>query len=133
MKGIAGSQTRGLPTGARLDCVDNTGAKIVQIITVPKLHTTKRRYPAAGVGDMIVVSVKKGTPEMRRQVLYAVIVRQKRPFRRPDGTTVLFEDNACVIINKDDGEVKGSQIKGPVAREAAQRWPRISATATTIV
>jgi large subunit ribosomal protein L14 len=133
MRGIPGSVTRGLPTGAQLECIDNTGAKIVQIITVPKLHTTKRRYPAAGVGDMIVVSVKKGTPEMRRQVLYAVIVRQKRPFRRPDGTTVLFEDNACVIINKDDGEVKGSQIKGPVAREAAQRWPRISATATTIV
>ena len=52
---------------------------------------------------------------------------------RADGTTVLFEDNACVIINAQDGEVKGSQIKGPVAREAAQRWPRISATAGTIV
>ena len=133
MRGIPGSVSRGLPTGARLDCVDNTGAKIVEIINVPKLGGTKRRYPAAGVGDIITISVKKGTPEMRRQILKAVIVRQKRPYIRPDGTTVIFEDNACVIINPDDGEVKGSQIKGPVAREAAMRWPRVSATASTIV
>ncbi|MGB1587027.1 MAG: 50S ribosomal protein L14 [Thermoplasmatota archaeon] len=133
MRGIPGSVTRGLPTGAQLDCVDNTGAKVVEIIMVPKTHTTKRRYPSAGVGDLVKVSVKKGTPEMRRQLLEAVIVRQKRPYKRADGTTVVFEDNACVIINIADGEVKGSQIKGPVAREAAQRWPRISATANTIV
>ncbi len=132
MRGIAGSVTRGLPTGARMDCVDNTGAKIVEIIMVPKIGGTARRYPAAGVGDLVKVSVKKGTPEMRRQILDAVIVRQKRPYRRPDGMTVLFEDNACVIITPE-GEVKGSQIKGPVAREAAARWPRISATASTIV
>ncbi len=133
MRGVAGNVTRGLPTGARLDCVDNTGAKIVEIISVPKLGLTHRRYPAAGVGDIIKISVKKGTPEMRRQILDAVVVRQKRPFKRADGTTVTFEDNACVIINAQDGEVKGSQIKGPVAREAAQRWPRISATANTII
>lgn len=133
MRGIPGSITRGLPTGARLDCIDNTGAKVVEIIDVPKLHGTHRRYPAAGVGDIVTISVKKGTPEMRRQILKAVVVRQKRPFRRPDGTTVQFEDNACVIINPDDGEVKGSQIKGPVAREAAMRWPRVSATANTII
>ncbi len=132
MRGIPGSVTRGLPTGARLDCVDNTGAKIVEIIMVPGTHTTARRYPAAGVGDKIIVSVKKGSPEMRRQILQAVVVRQKRPYKRPDGVTVQFEDNACVIIT-EDGEVKGSQIKGPVSRESAQRWPRISATANTIV
>lgn len=132
MRGIPGSVTRGLPKGARMDCIDNTGAKIVEIIMVPKIGGTHRRYPAAGVGDLVTVSVKKGTPEMRRQILQAVIVRQRRPFKRPDGLTVQFEDNACVIITPD-GEVKGSQIKGPVAREAAQRWPRISATASTIV
>jgi len=132
VRGIPGSVTRGLPKGARMDCIDNTGAKIVEIIMVPKIGGTHRRYPAAGVGDLVTVSVKKGTPEMRRQILQAVIVRQRRPFKRPDGLTVQFEDNACVIITPD-GEVKGSQIKGPVAREAAQRWPRISATASTIV
>lgn len=132
MKGIAGRQQRGLPKGARLDCVDNTGAKEVEIVDVPKIHTVHRRYPAAGVGDMIIVTVKKGTPEMRRQLFPAIIVRQRRPFRRADGTMVQFEDNACVIATPT-GEVKGSQIKGPVAREAAERWARVSATASTIV
>lgn len=132
MKGIPGKMTRGLPTGAYLDCVDNTGAKVVQIIAVPKYKGVHRRYPSAGIGDLLVVSVKKGTPEMRREVLNAVIIRQRRPFRRADGTIVSFEDNAAVITN-EKGEVKGSDIKGPVAREAAERWPRIAATASIIV
>jgi large subunit ribosomal protein L14 len=132
MKGLPGRQTRGIPTGARLDCIDNTGAKVVEVVAVPKYHGTHRRYPNAGIGDLLIVSVKKGTPEMRRQLVHAVIVRQKRPFRRADGTMVQFEDNA-VVITTDRGETKGSDIKGPVAREAAERWPRIAATASTIV
>jgi len=132
MKGIAGKVMRGLPVGARLDCIDNTGAKVVQLIMTPKLKGTHRRYPKAGVGDMIIVSVKKGAADMRRQILKAVVVRQRRPFRRPDGTMVQFEDNAAVIVT-DTGETKGSMIKGPVALEAAERWPRIAATASTIV
>lgn len=132
MKGIPGRMMRGLPVGARLRCADNTGAKIVQIVTVPKYHGTHRRYPSAGIGDLLIVSVKKGSPEMRRQVLNAVVVRQKRPFRRPDGTMVSFEDNA-VVITTPEGEVKGSDIKGPVAREAAERWPRIASIASIIV
>lgn len=132
MKGIAGRQTRGLPKGAYLSCIDNTGARIVQIVDVPKYHGTLRRYPSAGIGDLLVVSVKKGTPEMRKQLVYAVIVRQKRPFRRSDGVMVQFEDNA-VVITTPTGETKGTDIKGPVAREAAERWPRIAATASIIV
>ena len=81
MKGIAGTTKRGLPTGARLDCIDNTGAKIVEIISTPKLKGTHRRYPKAGVGDMVIISVKKGAVDMRRQLLKAVIVRQRRPFQ----------------------------------------------------
>jgi len=132
MKGISGRMTRGLPVGARLECADNMGAKVVQIITVPKYHGTHRRYPSAGVGDLLIVSVKKGTPEMRRQVLNAVIIRQKRLFRRTDGIMVSFEDNA-VVITTPEGEVKGSDIKGPVAREAAERWPRIASISSIIV
>ena len=132
MKGIAGKVMRGLPVGSRLDCIDNTGAKVVQLIMTPKLKGTHRRYPKAGVGDMIIISVKKGAADMKRQILKAVIVRQRRPFRRPDGTMVQFEDNAAVIVT-DTGETKGSMIKGPVALEAAERWPRIAATASTIV
>ncbi len=132
MKGLPGRRTRGLPKGARLECIDNTGAKIVEIVEVPKYHGTRRRISSAGIADMLIVTVKKGTPEMRKQLFTAVIVRQKRPFRRPDGLIVQFDDNACVITTPE-GETKGSDIKGPVAREAAERWPRIAATAGMIV
>jgi large subunit ribosomal protein L14 len=132
MKGLPGNQTRGLPTAARLLVADNTGAKVVQIINVLKLGGTMRRLPAAGIGDMTKVSVKKGTPETRRQMYTAVVIRQRRPFRRADGSWVQFEDNACVLTN-ERGDVQGSEIKGPVAREAAERWPRIAATAKQIV
>jgi len=132
MKGLAGRQTRGLPKGARLECIDNTGAKIVEIVAVPKYHGVHRRYPSGGIGDLLVVTVKKGTRDVRKQLFRAVIVRQKRPFRRADGTMVQFEDNAVVIVT-DTGETKGSDIKGPVAREAAERWPRIAAIASMIV
>ncbi|MFH1012973.1 MAG: 50S ribosomal protein L14 [Thermoplasmatota archaeon] len=132
MKGIAGRQMRGLPTGAHLECIDNTGAKIVEIVATPKLKGTHRRYPKAGIGDMVIISVKKGAPDMRRQLLKAVIVRQRCPFRRSDGTMVQFEDNAAVIV-ADNGDTKGTMIKGPVAIEAAERWPRIAAAASIIV
>ena len=84
------------------------------------------------MGDIVIASVKKGSPEMRRQVVYAIVVRQRRPFRRADGVMIQFEDNAAVITT-EEGETKGTDIKGPVAREAAERWPRIAATASTII
>lgn len=132
MKGLSGKQTRGLPSAAKLVCADNSGAKVLKIIGVMNYKGVARRYPSAGVGDVVVASVKVGNPEMKHKVVHAVIIRQRRPFRRPDGTTVRFEDNAAVVIN-DNGDMKGSDIKGCVAREAAERWPRIAATASTIV
>ena len=132
MKGIAGRVMRGLPIGARLTCIDNTGAKVVQIIMTPKIKGRHRRTQSVGVGDLVIISVKKGEMEMRRQMLRAVVVRQRRPFRRPDGTMVQFEDNAAVIVT-DTGETKGTMIKGPVALEAAERWPKIAALAPIIV
>lgn len=132
MKGIAGTQTKGLSVGSKLRCIDNTGAKQVRVVSVVNYHGVHRRYPRAGIGDQVVVSVIKGTPEMKRELTRAVIVRQKRPFRRPDGVMVEFEDNA-VVLTHEDGETKGSEIKGPVAREAAERWPRVGATASMIM
>ncbi|MCI4322673.1 MAG: 50S ribosomal protein L14 [Thermoplasmata archaeon] len=132
MKGLAGRRGRGLPKGARLDVVDNTGAKVIEIISVHNWHGTHRRYPRAGIADLIIASVKKGTPDIRKQVVHAIIVRSRSPIRRADGTRLMFEDNAAVITT-ETGEIKGSQIKGPVAKEAAERWPRIAAASSIIV
>ena len=132
MRGIRSKIPRALNAGAKIECVDNTGARTVEIISVKKYRGVKNRMPKAGIGDMCVVSVKKGTPEMRKQILYAVVVRQKKEFRRPDGLRVAFEDNAVVIVD-DKGIPKGTDIKGPVAREAAERFPKIGTTASMIV
>jgi large subunit ribosomal protein L14 len=132
MQGVKASVTRALPSGARLEVVDNTGAKEIEIIQVIGYKGVRRRYPSAGVGDMVVASVKKGTPEMRKQVVRAVIVRQRKEYRRRDGTRVKFEDNAAVITN-EKGDPKGSEIKGPVAKEAAERWSKIASVASIIV
>ncbi|HIP24934.1 MAG TPA: 50S ribosomal protein L14 [Archaeoglobus profundus] len=132
MKAIKAVVPRCLPTGARLVCADNTGARELEIIAVKGYKGVRRRYPAAGVGDIVVVTVKKGTPDIRKQVHYAVIIRQRKEYRRPDGTRVKFEDNAAVITD-EEGNPKGSEIRGPVAREAAERFPKIGSIASIIV
>ena len=132
MKAITSSVSKSLPIGARLQCVDNTGAREVEIISVKGFKGVRRRLATAGVGDMVVVSVKKGTADMRREVTTAVIVRQKKEFRRADGLRVKFEDNAAVIIT-EDGILKGSEVRGPIAKEAADLWPAIGSAASIIV
>jgi len=91
-----------------------------------------RRVPSAGVGDMLVVSVRKGTPDLRKKIFQAVLVRQRRPFHRPEGVWVQFEDNAAVLMTPE-GEMKGSEVRGPIAREAAERWPRIASVASILI
>lgn len=126
------SPIRALPAGARLICVDNTGAKELQIISVADYKGVRRRMPKAGVGDHIVASVKRGTPEVRKQIVRAVVVRQAKEYRRVDGLRVKFEDNAAVLITPE-GAPRGSEIRGPVAREAAERWPRVAGIASIVV
>jgi large subunit ribosomal protein L14 len=88
--------------------------------------------PAATLGDRITVSVRHGTPDMRNKIFQAVVVRQRKPFRRAEGVWVQFEDNAAVIITPE-GEMKGSEIRGPVAKEAAERWSRIASASSIII
>jgi Ribosomal protein L14 len=78
MKAIKSNITKALQTRSRLLCADNSGAKVLEIISVKGYRGVKRRYPKAGIGDIVVVTVKKGAPEMRKQILNAVIIRQKK-------------------------------------------------------
>jgi large subunit ribosomal protein L14 len=122
----------GLTIGSSVICTDNTGARRLKIIQMVGYKGRKRRLPSIGVGDLVIASCREGTPEMRRQLFNAVIVRQKRPYRRRDGTWIQFEDNAAVILTPE-GNLRGSDIKGPVAKEATERWLRLGNIARMVV
>nr|XP_032800696.1 60S ribosomal protein L23 isoform X1 [Petromyzon marinus] len=107
--GSSGAKFRislGLPVGAVINCADNTGGKNLYIISVKGIKGRLNRLPAAGVGDMVMATVKKGKPELRKKVHPAVVIRQRKAFRRKDGVFLYFEDNAGVIVN-NKGEMKG--------------------------
>jgi ribosomal protein L14 len=84
-------------SGAVMNCCDNSGARNLYIISVKGIGARLNRLPAGGVGDMVMATVKKGKPELRKKVMPAVIVRQSKPWRRTDGVFLYFEDNAGVV------------------------------------
>jgi large subunit ribosomal protein L14 len=124
--------TKALPVSAQIVCADNTGAKILKIVQVTKYKGRHSRQPSCCVGDLVTVTVKKGPAQLRKQIFGAVIIRQKYPIRRLNGLRVTFEDNAAVLVTPE-GEIKGTDIKGPVAAEAAEKWPRIANLAPVII
>jgi large subunit ribosomal protein L14 len=132
MEAMKADVTQGLKKGSVITCADNTGARKLKVISTAGYSGRLNRQPKAGLGDKVTASVTKGTPEMRRQVIEAVVVRQRKPIRRPDGTRLSFEDNAAVIID-DNEDPRGTEIKGPIAREVAERFGAIASTATMIV
>lgn len=102
----------------KLKIADNSGAKIVQCFKI--LGGSKRRY--ARIGDVVVASVKEAEPRAnvkKKEVVKVVIVRQKQPFRRKDGSYIRFDENAAVVL--DGTEPKGTRIFGPIAREIRER------------
>jgi large subunit ribosomal protein L14 len=104
---------------SRLRVADNTGAK--EVLTIRVLGGTKRRY--ASVGDKIVVSIKDATPNgnvKKGAVSTAVVVRTKKEVRSADGSYIRFDDNACVLLNAA-GEMRGTRVFGPVARELREK------------
>jgi large subunit ribosomal protein L14 len=132
MKGLGSRITRGLQVGSRIPCHDNSGAKEIEVINVLNVRGVRNRYPRAGIGDVVIASVKKGKPEMVKKVVRALIIRQRMPFKRPNGLTVQFEDNAAVLIN-EDGLPVGTEIKGAVAKEVYARYPKVTAIAPAVV
>ena len=130
MKAVSARMSRGLNMGSEVVATDNSGAKIVRICGVKKVKGVKGRQLACKVGDWVKVSVRKGDPEMKGKVFDAVVVRQRKPFRRITGERICFSDNAVVLLKDDKGNPKGTQVKGVVPREIAERWKEISKIAT---
>jgi len=116
----------------KLRVADNSGARRIMCIRV--LGSSNRRY--GSVGDTIVAAVKQVTPNgavKKGEVVRAVIVRQAKPYRRPDGSYVRFDDNAAVLIN-DQGNPRGTRVLGPVARELRDRnYTRILSLAPEVI
>ena len=133
MQPLRARVTRALPVYSKIETCDNSGAKIIKIFTVVGLKTTKGRIGSCGVGDLVQASVVSGRPDMRKQVVFAVIVRQKKEYRRPDGMRIKFEDNSAVVLKDDKGNPKGTIFKGAIAKEACERWPGIAKIASIVV
>lgn len=132
MKAVSAKITPGLNLGAVLVVADNSGAKLARLVAVKRGKGTMGRQGNARVADMVKVSVRKGLPEMRGKVFDAIIVRQKKSYRRLNGERIAFEDNAVAILKDEKGNPQGTQIKGPVAREVLERWPSVAKIASVV-
>ena len=132
MKAVASNVVRALETGSVLKCADNSGPKEIRVISVISYHGRHKRRATCGVGSKITCSAVTGSEKTMHQVLKAVVIRQRKEFRRQSGLRLSFEDNAAVIIT-DDNEPKGTLIKGPVAKEATERFPLLAKVSSFII
>ena len=132
MKAISAKITPALQVGSYVKCTDNSGATEVQIIAVKGYKGVSRRIAFCGVGSWVIAAVKKGDSKIRHEIVQAVIVRQKKEYRRRSGMRIKFEDNAAVLVN-EKGDPRGTKIKGPIAKEVVERFSTIGKIATIVV
>lgn len=133
MKALAAKTTRALNIGSNVTAADNSGARIVRIVSVKRGKSRRGRQQYAQIADWVKVSVRKGDPKMKGEVFDAIVVRVKKPYRRLTGERVAFTDNAVVLLKDDKGNPKGTQIKGPIARESGERWPFVNKIASAVL
>ncbi len=133
MKALAARVTRGCNLGTIMVAADNSGALLARLVGVKHGKVAKRTQMYAKVGDQVKVSIRKGLPEMKGKVFDAVVVRQRKPYQRLTGERIAFADNAVVLLKDDKGNPKGTQVKGPVAREIHDRFPGISKIAKFVL
>lgn len=132
MKAISAKGTQGLNLGALVVAADNSGAKIVKLVSVKKSKAKKGKQTAAKIADWVKVSVRKGVPDMKGKVFDAVVIRQRKPYRRLNGERIAFEDNAVAIMKDEKGNPKGTQIKAPISREVQERWAQVAKIAPMV-
>jgi large subunit ribosomal protein L14 len=132
MKAVSARTTKSLNIGSLLEAADNSGARIVRIVSIKHGKTKKGRQGYAKIADWVKVSVRKGDPKMKGEVFDAVVVRQKKPWKRMTGERVCFMDNAVALLKDEKGNPKGTQIKGSVAREVQERWKEVAKIASMV-
>ena len=132
MKAVSANVTRGLQVGSKLKCADNSGAKVLEIISVRGFRGRRRTRPSGGVADQVSCKVSSGNESVRHEVLKTIIIRQRKEYQRLDGIRISFEDNAGIVVN-EKFEPKGTLVKGPIAKEAVERFPIIGKIASIVV
>ena len=132
MKGIATNVTGALTIGSIVKVDDNSGAKMLRVIGKEGYSGRRGRLPSIGVGEIFFGSIIKGKKDLKKKIVKAVLIRQRKPFRRSNGMTIQFEDNACVLVT-DKNEPKASEIKGVVAKEIGEKYPKISTIAKNVI
>jgi len=132
MKAVSARTTKSLNIGSLLEACDNSGARICRIVSIKHGKTKKGRQGYAKLADWVKVSVRKGNPKMKGEVFDAIVVRQKKPWRRITGERVCFSDNAVALLKDEKGNPMGTQIKGAIAREVQERWKEVAKIARTI-
>jgi len=132
MKAVSAKPTRALNIGSIVDAADNSGARIVKIVSIKHGKTKKGRQGYAKISDWVKVSVRKGDPKMKGEVFDAVVIRQKKPWKRTTGERICFTDNAVALLKDEKGNPKGTQIKGAIAREVQERWKEVAKIASLV-
>ena len=132
MKALPSKMTGGLTIGTIIKVDDISGAKLIHILAKEKYRGRRGRIPAIGIGDVFFGSVISGKKDLMKKILRAVVTRQKKEFRRVTGERVGFEDNACVILTEKN-EPQGTEIKGVIAKEVAERFPKVATLSKNVI
>ncbi|HUC38984.1 MAG TPA: uL14 family ribosomal protein [Candidatus Acidoferrum sp.] len=132
MKSVSSKISKSLIPSSVLTCADNSGAKTLMIINKIGKAGKKGRLAATGIGDIVMASVKSGSPQYLKKKVRVVIIRQKQPMRRANGMRVRFEDNAGILITESNLPV-GTEVKGAMAREVVERYIKLAGIASRVV
>jgi large subunit ribosomal protein L14 len=133
MKALTSKIPKSIQLQSKISCADNSGAKEIEIIGVKTYKGILRRIPKAGIADIVIGTVTKGNEKMMHTIVYAVIVRQAKEFRRADGTWVKFLDNAAVLVNSKTYEPQGTEIRTAIAKEVVERFSPIGKIASIVL
>ena len=132
MKGVGARISGGVTIGSKVRCDDNSGAKLLRVIAKRGHSGRRKRRAVIGVGSIFFASVIEGKAEMQKKIVRAVLIRQRQPYRRKTGETIKFEDNAAVLVTEKN-EPQGSEIKGIVAKEVGERYPKVSTISKNVI
>ncbi len=115
-----------------LTCADNSGAKTLMIINKLGKQGHHKRMAGCGIGDLVIASVKSGSPAYLKKTVRAVIIRQRKEIRRANGMRVRFEDNAAMLVTEANLPV-GTEVKGAMAREVVERYIKLAGIASRVI